>query len=352
MNDPFVTRRVASLSDAELHAYNQAINARIAGQLQLKPAAPQPLTDQLAAYAQTLGDGSRQYEGLASGMTEFDHLMGGLHKFVLLAARAGTGKSTLAVQLALGVMQTENVPVLYYSYEMPKADIITMTLQNLSRQLTRRAIVLGSNSTNDRTALQTALEAAGALLSLYVVDSASESPNLGRIEADIGYVSDKHQATPLVIIDSLQDLIEPNVNGTTTAEAVLAQRIVEIQQATGATFLTISQKAKGNNLDDPYSAVLGSVSLIHKPTAVLELIGVYDLIRKVKDGDTARTYLKLADSSAPRPVIARVIKGRHNGSGHVSLIHYGALGYFETGHIRDYDVNDETSLYAANALTN
>ena len=98
------------MSINELHGWNAAINARIADRLQdpdYSTANPvYPVTANLDDYLASLGDGSRPYEGLSTGLDAIDHLIGGLNRFTLLAARAGTGKSTLAVQMSLGSIQT------------------------------------------------------------------------------------------------------------------------------------------------------------------------------------------------------------------------------------------------------
>ncbi len=358
----WVNKRVRGLDSTDLHAFNKAINERIAHELADGPVLPDltPATDQLPEYLLGLGYNDRPYEGLSTGLDDFDHLIGGLNKFVLLAARAGVGKSTLAVQLALGAIQSAEVPVLFYSFEMARRDVFTMMLQNLRRgtsySLTRKEIILAGNKPISTASSDAITEASGALQELssmlYVVDATDGNPTLDRVAADISRVKEAHGSeTVLVIVDSVQDLVHVGAAGATAAEAETAQQIVEIQQATDATFLAISQKAKGGNFDDPYAAVLGSVSLIHKPTAVVELLSVYDLLRQVKDRDLARTYTKLAElSDVPNPVIARVIKGRNNGTGHVPLMHYGKYGYFEVGKVRDFDVNPEGSLYDLNAF--
>ncbi len=322
---------------------------------------PLPLNFGLNDYLRRLGDGSREFEGLSTGLDPIDHLIGGLNRFTLLAARAGTGKSTLAVQMALGAIQAEQIPVIYYSFEMPRDDIMTMVLQNLRRghdlKLTRRQIVLQGNSSLNSEVRHAIVETAAAVKEagglLYVIDAADGEPSTDRMLADIEMIKTLHETTEvLVIIDSIQDLVKPGNAGSTAAEADVAQKIVELQMATDASFLAISQKAKGASIDDPYAAVLGSVSLIHKPTAVVELISVYDMLRAVKDPQMLNTYRRLTDTTdIPRPVIARVIKGRHNGTGHASLKFYGPHAYFETGQITDY-ATGEYDLYAMNGFTN
>ncbi len=344
-------------SDDELAEANKLISAKIAAQLVNGPVERPlaPAADHMTDYLLSLGYGDKPYEGLATGLDEFDHLIGGLNRFVLLAARAGTGKSTLAIQLGLGALQTAGTPMLFYSYEMQRRDVYTMMLQNLTRMadyhLTRKEIILHGNnaiSTDSANAIKAASDVLQELGDrIWVIDATDGEPSTSHMAEDIERVrAETGSKEVLVIVDSIQDLVQVGSAGSTAAEAELAQHMVEIQQATNATILAISQKSKGGSFEDPYAGILGSVSMMHKPTAVVDLASVYDLIRQIKDGDAKRTYQKLAElSDVPNPVIATVLKGRNNGHGHVNLKFYGRYGYFEPGRIHDFDANTETSIY-------
>lgn len=361
MSVEYYRKRWEAEPQANLLEAQQAINEVVAKSMGVStlPKPLKPLTEHIEGYLKGLGDGSRKLEGLSTGCAEIDELIGGLNRFVIMAARAGTGKSTLAVQLGLGVLQTEHIPVIYYSFEMSRANVMTMMMQNLRRgedyRLGRNEIVLDGRaprSTTSKAAIAGATKALIEVASMwYTVDTADGAPTLENLEQQILGVKTAHNASNvLVIIDSIQDLVKPDGNGATQAEAATMQRIVEIQQVTNATFLAISQKAKGGNVDDPYAGVLGSVALMHKPTTVVELRGVHDLIRQVKDSYALGVYRKLADlSDVPRPVVMSVLKGRNNGYGNVCLQHYGKYSLFETGKVKDYDIA-ENSLYGLNSL--
>lgn len=352
----WITQKVGTLTDDQLHAFNKAVNAKIAMQLTSGPSTPEiaPLADSLQGFTLGLGSGEREFEGIETGMTEFDRLIGGLNKFVIVGGRAGTGKTTLAVQLGLGAIATEQVPLIFYSFEMPKRDITVAMLQNLRREhdyrLTRKEIVLHGNkpiSSESGAAIKAAMQGLQELAPyIYIIDSSLGQPDISRMNADITRVAQIHGKPPMVVIDSIQDLVQVGNAGATAAEVETAQAIVELQQATGAAFLAISQKAKGASIEDPYAGFLGSVSLMHKPTSVVDLASVYDLMRQIKDKSILRTYAKLADlSDVPNPVIATVLKGRNNGHGHINMKFYGRNGYFEVGKIHDFDANSETSIY-------
>lgn len=331
----------------------------------LAPKETTPLTSvaaHLTTYQQHLGDGSRQLEGLTTGMASIDKLIGGLNRFVLLAGTGGTGKSTLAVQLGIGVVHHEQIPVIYFSFEMNRDDVMTLMLQNLSQgnavKLHRKTLVLnGNNPALGQTYKDSIAQATGYLKEIadlfYIADATDPGTSLDQIQNTIEQVMEEHQATQcLIILDSIQDLVQNGTNNQAGQEAVVAQKLVEIQQATGATILAISQKSKAGIAAGGYTSVLGSVAMIHKPTTVIEMTGVREILAagKVKNDDTRLAYNKLSQNSdVAQPVFINVIKGRNNGYGITALSYHGQFRYFDEQQVRDYD-NGDFSLYSLMGL--
>lgn len=319
---------------------------------------PANLSDSLDDYLKSLGDGSREFEGLETGITEFDRLIGGLNKFVLLAGKSGVGKSTFAVQLALGVMEKENIPVIYYSFEMDKRDVITMALQNISRKLYRDTLILRGNDKNlqeeYKTEIAKATEKIKKLAGLFYIKDASsgDTPDIKAITQEVEAIKAVSKAKNiLVVIDSIQDIIPVEANQT-QAEAQTAQRLVELQQHTGATILAIAQKNKSGvsgkeKTSDPYGSVLGSVGFIHKPTAVLELVSGQEAINRTQEEDK-KTEIKekiQANKNNPnlaKPVWLNVIKGRNTNEGLLEFSYYGGRRYYEIA-----DPDDTTGVIKA-----
>lgn len=314
-----------------------------------------PLKETISGYYDTLGDGSRKYEGLETGITEIDDLIGGLNKFVLMAGMAGVGKSTLAMQMALGVAEIEKIPVVYYSFEMSQRDCITMAIQNKSRKLLRPEIELqgqsASLSQEKRDEIMKAIDSLEEISDrFYIIDSSSGvTPSTEDIKTETLKIKEKHKADKmLIVIDSIQDVV-PTENNQTQAEAQTAQKLVELQQMTNATLLAIAQKNKSGVKDGGgYASVMGSVSWIHKPTSVVELVGGFEAIKKLQDNkkisDEQAEELKLQitadtkNTNTPYPIYLNVIKGRNSGYGGLSLKYYGAYRYYEVG--KDEKFND------------
>lgn len=312
--------------------------------------APKPVKDYITDYEASLGDGSRKYEGLETGLEAFDELIGGLNRFVLIAGMAGVGKSTLALQLALGVIRKEKIPVLFFSYEMSRRDVITMALQNISRKLTRPDIELYGRAKDRAEGKAEQLNDAIKQLteigdSLYVIDSHDGAPDMELIEKQVIALKAHHNSpNVMVVIDSIQDIVPTGVVQQTQAEAQTAQKLVELQHKTNCTILAIAQKNKmgvGKGLG--YEGILGSVSFIHKPTTVLSLTGGKEALKllKEKGQDNDDMAEALTDGTkkpdTPYPVVIQVIKGRNSGYGNLGLKYYGAYRYYEVGREKLFD---------------
>jgi len=311
-----------------------------------------PLDNDLEQYRQELGDGSKTYRGLVTGFSEVDDLISGLDRFILLAGRSGAGKTTLASQLALGV--ATHTPVLFYSLEMGKNEIITMMLQVLAKGLYRNEIELQGNDPKLKTESKEKLDKAFNGLSdmasnIYIRDATGGIPRIANpkdansIYSTVEALKAKHKTERvLVVVDSVQDIV-PLTTNQVQAEIQTVQELTEIQQKTGATILVIAQKNKGSiNSLDSYGDVMGSMSFIHKPNTVLEIITPKELLAKSKgDPKQAQEIDQNIEADAKdgyaKPMYLNIIKGRYTGVNAIPLQYYGAYGYYEGGKSKRYN---------------
>lgn len=305
-----------------------------------------PLSSELEQYRQELGDGSKTFRGLVTGFNEVDDLISGLDRFILLAGRSGAGKTTLATQLALGV--ATHTPVLFYSLEMGRGEITTMMIQVLAKGLYRNDIELRGNDpkleADKQGKLDTAFsQLAGLASNVYIKDATSGIPRIAdpkdanSIYNTIEAIKTKHKAERvLVVVDSVQDIV-PLTTNQIQAEIQTVQELTEVQQKTGATILVVAQKNKGSiNSVDSYGDVMGSMSFIHKPNTVIEIITAKELLAKSKDNpNQAREIEQNIEADAKegyaKPMYLNIIKGRYTGTSAIPLQYYGAYGYYEGG---------------------
>jgi len=275
----------------------------------------------------------------------------GLDRFILLAGRSGAGKTTLASQLALGV--ASHTPVLFYSLEMAKNDIITMFIQTLAKGLYRNDIELNGNDPelpkDKKDMLAQALKDLEPLAkNIYIRDATQGIPRIAdtkdanSIYNTVESLKQRHNSERvLVVIDSVQDIV-PMASNQVQAEIQTVQELTEVQQKTGATILVVAQKNKGSiNSVDSYGDIMGSMSFIHKPTTVLEIITAKELLAKSKDDSDRKAEIeRVIESDAKdgksKPMYLNVIKGRYTGTSAIPLQYYGAYGYYESGIISKY----------------
>lgn len=323
-----------------------------------------PISAFLSEYKAELGDGSKKYRGLETGFKAVDDMLSGLDKFILLAGRSGAGKTTLALQLALGVAR-KGIPVLIYSLEMSRDEITSKLVQILAstmgNNLYLSTIDLEYNNPELNPEYKGMIDDAIALLDsigehIYIRDATNGVPKvvaysdekqpkageLKTIQQEVVEAKARHKTNKvLVLIDSVQDVVEATNGNQTQAEVEAINRIVALQQSTEATVLCTSQKNKGSiNSTDPYGDIMGSMSLIHKPTSVVVLETPSEMLKKSGKGTTAKGDLtsnqkkeiedieQSAKLGYGKPMVLEQIKGRYTGTKTIGLTFYGAFGYF------------------------
>lgn len=322
-----------------------------------------PINAFLSDYKAELGDGSKDYRGLETGFKAIDDMLSGLDKFILLAGRSGAGKTTLALQLALGVA-LKGIPVLIYSLEMSRNEIISKLVQIMAsimgNQLYQDTIDLKYNNPELDRKLKGMIDDALDQLAkigdhIYIRDAVNgvpkviaysdeKQPKVGEvktIQQDVVEAKARHKTDKvLVLIDSVQDVVEATNGNQTQAEVEAINRIVALQQNTDATVLCTSQKNKGSiNSTDPYGDIMGSMSLIHKPTSVVVLETPSEMLKKTGktknkgelSSDQKREIEKIEQEvkkGGGKPVVLEQIKGRYTGTKTIGLTFYGSFGYF------------------------
>jgi len=111
--------------------------------------------------------------GIATGYTDLDRMTGGLHRgdLVILAARPGVGKTSLAGCLACNVASLHRLPVAFISLEMGRKDIL-MRAAALYAGLDLASIRQRKLNDDERTAFISALQWAHDQ-PVYIEDTAS-----------------------------------------------------------------------------------------------------------------------------------------------------------------------------------
>lgn len=139
--------------------------------------------------------------GVTTGLPPLDRALGGGlkgGKVIVLAARPGVGKTSLAIQVA-SACAGAGATALILSQEMPAADLADRTVANLGR-VDMGALVAGKFAGDDWTRIVEASDAAGKL-ALYVDDQPGLT--LLQIKAKARVMKRRHGLS-LLVVDYLQ----------------------------------------------------------------------------------------------------------------------------------------------------
>jgi replicative DNA helicase len=177
--------------------------------------------------------------GLATGLTDFDGMTGGLHgsELIILAARPSMGKTALAMNMAEHAAIQEQSPTLFVSLEMSAIELGDRLLCSVARVNSSR-LRNGTITNEDRRKLvEKAAEISAA--PLYVDDSPSRT--MTEIAAAARRLK-RRDGLGLIVIDYLQ-LIEPDNPRDPRQEQVakIARRLKGLARELDVPVLCLSQ---------------------------------------------------------------------------------------------------------------
>ncbi len=147
-------------------------------------------------------DPSKRTKGITTGFTKFDEMTGGMRggELLILAARPGIGKSSLAMNIAWQVATREFLPVAIFSLEMGIDSLLARMLCGAAR-VDQQRFRLGYLNAGERQKLR---DAATAMVDapLYIDDTSSI--HLADMHAKLRKLKQETGRLGLVIVDYLQ----------------------------------------------------------------------------------------------------------------------------------------------------
>ena len=149
------------------------------------------------AMSEAAASGSR-IPGISTGLPDLDDLILGLNKseLVIIAARPGMGKTSIALNIALNVAMTQHKKVAIFSLEMSREQLVT-------RLLSRAALVPSQNLFTGRLTDQQWRDVAAAANTLSACDILIDD-NSTLTVADMNAQCRTIRGLDLVVIDYLQ----------------------------------------------------------------------------------------------------------------------------------------------------
>jgi replicative DNA helicase len=160
------------------------------------------LMDEALTMLDTMKQNASGITGTATGFVDLDNQLTGLHggELIILAARPGIGKTSLAMNVALHVASKENRAVAVFSLEMPSVQLLTRMLATHAK-VDMRKLRGGRLTPSDEERIS---EAANELFRLpfYVDDSGGLSSF--DLRAKARRLKQKEPTLGLIVIDYLQ----------------------------------------------------------------------------------------------------------------------------------------------------
>jgi len=226
---------VASGCVADVQVAKPDEAARIITEVQVKfdglfarraPKSLQRIGDNLNELIHRITSGEGGLTGITTGFPKLDGLTSGIQlgEFTILGARPSHGKTSLAMDIAIGAAQF-GYHVLFFSYEMAKAALIERALYSLAQVEPLRS--RGANATfseDDTARIQHAGIALGSL-PLYISDAHEAVP---LIRAKTIRHLREHRNQALVVVDYIQ--IVPTVSKERTKRENREQEVAGISQ--------------------------------------------------------------------------------------------------------------------------
>jgi replicative DNA helicase len=164
---------------------------------------PMPeLVDEALVLLDTMKRSGSGVTGLHTGFVDLDNQLTGLHggELIILAARPGVGKTSLAMNIAIHAAAADEKAVAVFSLEMPSAQLVTRMLATEAR-VDMRKLRGGRLTPNDEEKIA---EAASRLhaLKLFIDDSGGLSSF--DLRAKARRLKQKHPDLGLIVLDYLQ----------------------------------------------------------------------------------------------------------------------------------------------------
>ncbi len=158
----------------------------------------QGLRDSMDRYMQMSADDKSEFMGIPTYFGELDRMLGGMHKgdLIIIAARPGIGKSSLALNIAENVAVKANKTVAFFSLEMPRDQLVDRVIS--SQALIDNAVLRSGELQEEHW--QRIAEAANVLANCPIYFDDSSMITVSQIKSKLR----KLKKVDLVIIDYLQ----------------------------------------------------------------------------------------------------------------------------------------------------
>ncbi len=281
------------------------------------------LMEEALTLLDTMKKNASGITGMATGFVDLDNQLTGLHggELIVLAARPGIGKTSLAMNMALHIASAEKRAVAVFSLEMPSVQLLTRLLATHAR-VDMRKLRGGRLTPNDEERIS---EAANELYKLrfYVDDSGglssfdlrAKARRLKQREPDLG----------LIVIDYLQLMHQKGkVESRQLEVSEISRALKQLSKELDVPVVALSQlnrKVEERKGGKPMLSDLRESGAIEQDADVVLFIH-----REEEEGEGGAP----AEARAVTPVELIVAKQRNGPIGSVDLVFLSEFTRFES----------------------
>lgn len=316
------TGDVAELMDEAERKVFQIAQKRRAGDLR----SMQDLMSEALDLLDKMKQSSSGITGTATGFIDLDNQLTGLHggELIVLAARPGIGKTSLAMNIAIHVALHEKLPVAIFSLEMPSVQLLTRMLATHAR-IDMKKLRGGRLAPNEEERIS---EAANELfgLKMYIDDSGGLSSF--DLRAKARRLKQKEGKVGLIVIDYLQLMHQKGkVESRQLEVAEISRALKQLAKELDAPIIALSQlnrKVEERKGGKPMLSDLRESGAIEQDADVVMFIHRDD----ESEGEGGEPGPQQHRSAIPVELI--VAKQRNGPVGSVDLVFLAELTRFES----------------------
>ena len=149
-----------------------------------------------------LRDNKEKFIGLPTGFVDFDYMTSGLQagSLVIIAARPGMGKTTLALNIATNIIIEQKLPVALFSLETPATDV-SLRMLAAEAQMDFGMLRVGKFADETFGSIATAI---GRLESGPMLINDNRTLNIQSLSAEARRLKGEYPSLGLIILDYLQ----------------------------------------------------------------------------------------------------------------------------------------------------
>jgi len=202
---------------------------------------PVKVSDDIANVIEGLCD-SKDAAAVQTGFFELDDLLGGLYnkQMIVIAGRPSMGKTCLAVNIMENVAIGQGLPVLMFSVEMGRAELITRLLVGTSGVSSYNIKRLTSDHLKEKI-----VNAGGKFLDSNMWIDDSGRLNTIELRAKARRIHKQH-GIRLIVIDYMQLMTSPSAENRQTEVSAISREIKALAKELDIPIIVLSQLNRGN----------------------------------------------------------------------------------------------------------